>query len=224
MLGLVFNVSFCCDHYKGGDRINQLPGQEHAEWLEEQIDLLQRICAHPILVSMTGFRGWPEVETSQSNRERDVLWRIFARPNVRLVTMAANPGHQAGAAWCIRLGLEAAGKLDYDCLIHTAEDVVPNQGAFERMKSLLEKGYEYVGERWGVNQDEANAQFFGCRVPRLAGLFDPGKLGEYGHIERYLRSLLLDGMCCWTDSLYRSTHDHTTWRRWADELLVKGEK
>src|SRR6185312_4318638 len=126
MPNTVVNISFCGDHYKGGDGINRQHGQQHWEWLEECILLVEKLCSWPIFCSITGYRGFEQVEQSAGNSERDVLWRIFARPRVRLVTMAANPGHQVGAGWCIRLGLEAAAKTGYEFMVHMAEDIVPD--------------------------------------------------------------------------------------------------
>ena len=212
-MNAIINVSYCNHHYKGGDFLAWGDGAEHAEWLEQCVRHLALSSPLPVMVSMTGFLGWPEVP---AGRERDALWR--ANKMARFVTMAANPGHQVGASWCIRLGLEAAGKLGYDCLVHTAEDVVPHKGVIEQMLHDLEEGAEYAGARWGIHQDEANAQFFACRVPYLAGIWDPTAIPRHDHIERYLMDLLEGKKICWTGTWYRHTHDFSQWRQWAEEV------
>jgi hypothetical protein len=219
-MSLVVNIGYCQEHFKGGDRINQMHGQLHAEWLEQCVLMWEELCDCPVFVSMTGFTGWPEVENSATSNERDVLWRIFGRPRVRFVTMAANPGHQVGAAWCIRLGLEAAGKLGYAYMIHTAEDVVPSRDALLVIRQWLEvNGSSYVGEHWGVDEgrDECSSQFFGCDVGKLCGPFDPPAVSGHGHLEAYLRHLLPTG-CAWVRAMYRSTHDFSEWQKWRREL------
>lgn len=219
MAPVVLNIGYCNEHFKGGDGINQMRGEEHARWLLEAVRLyaMQTPECWPIYVSITGFRGWPSVEISAANPERDVLWKVFHHPRVRFVTMDNNPGHQVGAAWCIRLGLEAAGKGDYSYMIHTAEDVVPHAGALDGIAFQLAAGAEYVGEVWGEGKDELNSQFFGCRTGHLGALFDPPQVRAHGHVERYLRKLLRDDQVCFIERLYRTTHDFGQWCRWARE-------
>lgn len=226
----VINIGFCADHYKGGDGRDRQHGQTHWEWLEQAIELLFDITMLelPIFVSITGFRGFESVLAAPGNQERDVLWRIFSRPYVRLITMADNPGHQVGAAWCIRLGLEAAHKLHYDYMIQTAEDVVPTRGAIEQMIGQLQRGAEFISEEWGEAHEDCSAQFFACRTRFLGAKFDPCAVNAHGHIERYLRVLLegkrvvKPGGCGlqW-GTIYRTTHDMAQWQRWAQEERAK---
>jgi hypothetical protein len=215
---VIVNISFCCEHRKGGDLVHPMNGQEHAEWLDDCCVWWLKHTPWPLFVSMTGFRGWPEVPNAPGYFERDVLWRCFGRERVRFVPMAANPGHQVGAAWCIRLGLEAAGKLGYDYLIHTAEDVLPYKWAPRELIGLLNQTEaEFVDERWGVNRDECNAQFFACRVPYLAGVFDPTAIPRHDHLEAYLRDILKDKKIAHCEPSYRTTHDFAEWKRWVEE-------
>ncbi len=211
---VVVNIAYCQQHHKGGDGIGTLPGVLHAEWLEKAVEFYNAWAfGQPpplnadVFVSITGFPGWTEVE---AGRERDALWRTFK--HARFVTMGPNPGHQVGAAWCARLGLEAAGKLGYDALIHTAEDVVPEPGSLREMVEALADA-DYAGEAWGPEQNELNTQFFGARVPYLAGVFDPTKIPEHGHIERYMAWLLRDRPVCRKRFPYAHTHDFADWTR-----------
>lgn len=211
------NLAWTASHFKGGDSINRQDGALHAEWLEQAVDFYRRLAERALIdlhshewglfVSVTGFQGWPEVD---AGRERDALWRAFGRS--RFVTMVANPGHQVGAAWCIRLGLEAAGKLGYDYMLHTAEDVIPGPGVLGEMVDAL-KDAEYAGEAWGPERNELNTQFFACRVPYLAGVFDPTKVPEHGHIEKYMAALLTQRKKCLRQFPYAHTHDYADWQR-----------
>lgn len=221
------NLAYCCQHFKGGDGIGTLPGAEHAEWLEQAVGFYhERACkelflqgySFDLFVSITGFPGWTEIA---AGRERDALWRTFKY--ARFVTMNPNPGHQVGAAWCIRLGLEVAGKLGYDCLIHAAEDVIPGPGVLREMvKVLAESDYEYVGEAWGPERDELNTQFFACKVPWLAGNFDPTKVPAHGHIERYMATLLRQRKVYRRPFAYAHTHDYSDWQRRVKGVLECG--
>jgi hypothetical protein len=158
-----------------------------------------------------------EVPISADDYSRDVLWRLYAR-HVPIVSSVSNPGHQHGAAFCVRMALEYAGKCGYDNLVVTAEDVLPRPRAVDEMLNAL-LVHDYAGEAWGVNRDEANAQFFACRTQALVPAWDHCKACAHGGwIERYLRHLLEGHPCRWFDkSLYRHTHDKAEWTRWRDE-------
>jgi hypothetical protein len=223
------NLAHCAEHYRGGDGINRLHGAAHAEWLARAVTVYRGLMARELeswyqtdlFVAVTGWPGWPDVEVSPGNPERDWYWQALGRS--RFVTMNHNPGHQQGAAWCIRLGLEAAGKLGYDFLVHAAEDVLPFAGTLPRLAQLLAEGYDYAGQSW--NSEELSSQFFACRVPWLAGLFDPGQVGPGNHIERYLGRLHQGRAVCRLPehSLYRHTHDWDEYRRWLAEGSLLGE-
>jgi hypothetical protein len=209
-------VTFCATHAKGGNDIGHLPSQEHYEWLEDAVNLYRAAGLHAV-VCMTGFPGIMEVPISATDYSRDVLWRVYAR-GVPVVSSAANPGHQHGAAFTIRMALEYAGKCDFGHLIVTAEDVMPRPGAVGRMLDALEQGADYAGEIWGVHRDEANAQFWACRVQALVPAWDHCRATERGWIERYLKHLLRGRPCRWfAESLYQHTHDKGLWTRWRDE-------
>lgn len=211
------NLSFCAEHFKGGDGLNRQSGEEHWRWLEEAVYLYERLCDWPIFCSITGFPGFEAVENAVGNHERDVLWRIFDRPRVRLVTMAANPGHQVGAAWCIRLGLEAAAKTGIDYLLHTAEDVVPSPTFVTEAMRFLEQGARYVGEEWGEERNQLNSQFFACRTHALCGTFDPCQVGGIGCLEAYLRQQVPQEDTVFFRGHYRTTHNYAEWQRWVKE-------
>lgn len=214
----IVSISFCATHHKGADPdvAWRLPGQEHWEWLEQACDLYLSL-GLPVIVAATGFPGMLDVEVRPGNLERDVAWRVFSKTRA-IVGHAHNPGHQGGAATCIRLGLECASKLGYDLLIHTAEDVVPQRHAVADMIDALDAlGNDYAGSIWGPARDQRNAQFFGCRVQALVGAWDAGKVGSFGCIESYLEHLLRDKVQWHSDNLYRSTHDHSVWNQWRAE-------
>ncbi len=224
---VLINISYCASHQKGNENNQPVDGAEHAEWLEECVNyhlkwtsdgFVNRTTAPgywPIVVSMTGFPGLCHVE---AGRERDAYWRIFNHERVRLVTMPQNPSHQVGAAWCIRQGLEMAGKCGYDIMIHTAEDVMPGPGVMLKMVKALAE-CDYVGERWGMAGTQLNSQFFGCRVQSLVPLFDAPNVADHGCLENYLAWLLRGRPVCLgiPGPLYRHTHDRGEWQRWLDE-------
>jgi len=212
------NISYCCDHAKGADpeRAWHLPAQEHAEWLEKACDLYLDD-GFDAIVSCTGFHGMINVNNSRTSYERDVMWRI-ARKVRTIVGCPQNPGHQVGAALCIRQGLEAASKFGYDVMIHTAEDVVPRKHVLGDMTEMCGiVGYRYYGSIWGPKRDQLNAQFFACRVNDLVGPWDAAAVTGYGCIEAYLASLLDFDDCLDVENYYRTTHDHSEWTRWAEE-------
>jgi hypothetical protein len=219
MSNAVVNVSFYAGHAKGGDGINYLPGEEHWRWLEQCLLYLEELCDWPLFVSMTGFAGFETTDAAPHNNERDVLWRIFSRPRVRLITMAANPGHQVGAAWCIWLGAQAAAKLGIDYMIHTAEDIVPRPGAMQQMVRQLEEGATYVGEVWHTTPPGLSTQFFACRAGSVAGPLDPCRVREYGFVERALWELVpehLRRINEWAET-HRTCHDFSVWSSWVRE-------
>lgn len=135
------SVSYCAEHRKGGDAPGapHVPPQEHAEWLEQACDLYLSL-GYDVVVSCTGYRGILNVEQTPTSHERDVMWRVIGKVKAVLGD-ATNPGHQVGAALCIRQGLEAAGKWGYEYLIHTAEDVLPT-AKFAAVK-WHDKGIDY---------------------------------------------------------------------------------
>lgn len=212
------SISFYAGHAKGGDNIGYLDGALHAEWLENAVEFwnaecfAQRIVAGlwDVMVACTGFGGILNIE---AGRERDAYWRIF--PKTWIVGVSNNPGHQVGAALTIRLGLETAAKLGYDYLVHTAEDVIPKRGALAMMIATLDRGYDYVGERWGPQQDQLNSQFFACRAQALVPTWDACAVTGHGCIERYLMAQMA-GKRIHTNfvgKLYTHTHDYEDWQR-----------
>lgn len=223
-MNAVVNVSFCCSHRKGGEGGPVLDEAEHWEWLKSACrwwqfgDYFEGFRAR-VIVSATGYRGPLHVE---AGRARDALWHI-TNLCVPIIGDATNPGHQVGAGTALRLGLEYAGKLGYPYLIHTAEDVLPLPGVVGSMLRSLEAGDEYAGDHWapGSPAEGLNAQFFACRVPYLAGVFDPGAIPAAAHIEGYLRGLLRGRrLSLWQGgpgSRYRHTHDPLEWKRWSEE-------
>lgn len=215
------NISFCGSHQKGNEGNAPVDGAEHAEWLEAAVDLLADLSPYNwnFCLSMTGFPGICHVT---AGRERDTYWRLMEAVNgidLYWITMAANPSHQVGAAWCIRQGLECAGKLGYDLMLHTAEDIVPRKNAFHNMVARLDEGYDYVSERWGAGDDQLNTQFFGVRVPLIAGTFDPPAVSGAGCLERYMGQQLQGRKLHLSYAgLYRHTHDYWQWKQWAEEV------
>ena len=222
----LISISYCAEHYKGGDRINRMNGQRHAEWLAAAVALYDDIAPvevylnydddFDIIVSCTGFPGILNVEQTPDSCERDVMWDVINGVKC-IVSVPDNPGHQVGAALCIRMGLEAAHKWGYECLIHTAEDVVPRRGALAGMVRAIKEGVSYAGEMWGVEQDELNSQFFACRVNDLVGPWDACAVPGHGHIERYLRDLLADRQKYLKRDQYRTCHDFAQFRQWVQE-------
>ncbi len=218
-MNALVSISYCADHYKGADpeRAMRLRGQTHAEWLEDACRIYYER-GLPVIVCCTGFRGMLNVEVSPQNLERDVMWRIFRKARA-IVGVPENPGHQVGAALCIRQGLECASKLGYDLLIHTAEDVLPLPGVLREMQSTISGGsIDYVGSFWGPQRDELNSQFFACRVQSLVGKWDSAAVTGHGCIEKYLASLVRFSRVHHLENYYRSTHDYDEWQRWRKEI------
>ena len=170
----------------------------------------------PVVVAATDFQGILEVENSPSDYSRDVAWRILKR-GVMILGTPANPGHQVGAALAIRLGLEAAAKMGYTYLLHTAEDVMPRQAARLKMRRALEEGADYAGEPWLAGPGQLNSQYFACRVDALAGAWDACAVTTDGCIERYLGRLLEGKKVAHVKESYRTTHDRGQWLGWRDE-------
>lgn len=220
MSGACINVAYSMNHRKGGDHDDgRLSGQVHAEWLEATVCHLLDTVGLPVFVSITGFPGWPEVPVRPGYYERDVLWRVFIRPKIHFVTMNDQPGHQQGAAWCIRLGLEAASKFQYDYMIHTAEDVLPEPREIHGMIGALDAlGADYVGRKWSDDgYTELNSQFFGCRVQALVGTFDSPAVGGVKCLEKYLGDRLQGKRVSHDAGAYRHTHDPAEFMRWLKE-------
>ncbi len=213
MSGRAFvNVAWCGEHRKGNENNHPCDPAGHAEWLLECVRDLVAVQCHRVVVSMTGFPGMVRVP---AGRERDALWQVSRYAT--LVGVADNPGHQAGAAWCIRQGLEFGGKLGFDYMVHTAEDIVLKKDDVRWVVERLRDGADYVGAAWGPGRDELSSQFFGCRVPHLAAVFDPGKVAAHSHLERYLAHELAGKNVVRVDLPYRHTHDITEWRRFLAE-------
>ncbi len=212
------SISFCAQHNKGAEpwcgEARWVHGQHHAEWLEECIDWWGKFSLD-VIVSATAFPGILNVNQSHGNCERDVWWRIFDK--ARIVSDPNNPGHQVGASLTIRMGLEAAGKLGYPYLIHTAEDVLPNDGVVEEMLDALESGDAYAGEQWGQRPDELNSQFFGCYVEALVPRWDHGRVHDHRNLESYMAYMVGDLPKWLSQKHYRTTHDLNKWRQWAKE-------
>ncbi len=216
-MNVLVSISYCAMHGKGRDPdvAPRLHGETHARWLLDAVNYY--LIAFPyIVVSATAWPGILNVENSTSSCERDVMWEVARRAVI--LGVPDNPGHAVGAALCIRQGLEAAGKWGYDCLLHTAEDIVPGPLVVARMVAAIEGGAEYVGGRWGVAQDELNTQFFACRPGWLCSQWDSCRVPSYGTIERYMATLLegkpkhlLD------EGYYLHTHDYETWQLWINK-------
>jgi len=218
MASVVVSVSYAMSHRKGTEAAMPMNAQKHAEWLEQAVHWYVRR-GFPTIVAATGYPGILDVETSSESRERDALWRIL-RQGVPILGTVHNPGHQVGAALCVRLGLEYAHCCGYDYLIHTAEDILPVPGKITEMLLALEDGYEYAGEAWGEAQDELNAQFFACQAAALVGAWDACRVTGHGHIECYLRDLLAGKPQALLTGTYQHTHDYEQWREW---LIQQGD-
>lgn len=204
-----FSVSYNGAHNKGGDpgSSGQLPGHVHARMLRDTCLYLKRECDWPIIVGATSFPGILRIETTPDEPEREYIWDVFKL--ARIVSIPGNPGHQSGACWSIRMGVEAASKLGIDYLIHTAEDVVPNPGICREMVAQMQReGSDYCGEPWGHNHDELNAQFFGCRVEWFATYFDGAGVGGQW-TERYMADLVYghNRKTSLIERVYLHTHD-----------------
>ena len=133
--------------------------------------------------------------------------------------MADNPGHQHGAAECIRLGMEYGAKCGHDFMIHTSEDVIPKEGALALMARELREGYDYVGGHWEYADNILCSQFFGLRCSSIVAVFDPYRCCDYGYLETYLWHHLQHGMRLsrYEPYLYLHSHDYDTWKRtWSD--------
>lgn len=225
-MNILVNVSYCQGHYKGQnpDVAERLRGDLHARWLYDAVswwegrdNLLFGMGKNiDVAVSST---DWPGILHVEAGDERDYLWDVHDTARF-VLTEPSNPGHQVGAALTIRLGLECAHKLGYDCLIHTAEDVAPRWSAVLDMIRSIENGSDYCGEAWGASGEELNAQFFACRPSKLAGPWDACSVTGHGCIERYLYHLCEQkGLSCRAveKGFYRTTHDYEQWKRWMKE-------
>lgn len=210
------NVAFNADHRKGGDFNEPCDAAGHWYWLYECVKDLDGCGrwsgAHPVVVSMTAFPGHLMVP---AGRERDAMWQCMR--HARFVSVPHQPGHQEGAATCIRLGLEYGGKTGFDFMVHTAEDIVLPLGVVTGVLAALEGGADYVGAAWGPDKNELSSQFFACRVQALVGTFDPGQVLRHGWLERYLAHQLAGKAVCRVDYPYRHTHDYQEWRRFLKE-------
>lgn len=211
---VVISFGHCAEHYKGGDGLGRMHGADHSRWLALAMDFYRRHCPPEwdLQAAITGWPGWPAVETSPGNPERDWYWQALR--SGRFITMAENPGHQRGAAWTIRLGLEAAGWLGYDCLVHTAEDVLPDAGGIRSLLEHLQGGTCYAGQAWGRNQDELCSQFFACRVAVLASTFDPAEVHNDFPLECYLAKILSGRRVAVVRANYHHTHSPGEWSAW----------
>lgn len=217
---VLVSVSWCASHWKGanpgeGARIH---GETHARWLKESVKWYKRRRFFSI-VACTDYHGILRVNTSPDDGERQVLWTLI-RDGVPIMGEAHNPGHQVGAAQCIRIGLEYAAYCGYDYLVHTAEDVFPNERKMYGMIAALQQGAHYAGSRWGwqLGRDELNSQFFAARVCPLVNDWDACAVSGHGCIERYLRVMIGDRLCEYMDEpYYRTTHDFEEWQRWREE-------
>ncbi len=208
------SISYCASHHKGADPdvAPRLDGAEHAEWLQDAVGFYAALLpTAEIAVAATAFPGILDVP---AGRERDAYWTII-KCGVLLVTTSHNPGHQVGAALAIRLGLEAAGKLGFDFLVHTAEDVIPGEGALQEMLTALASEADYAGSEWHAGPGQVNAQFFACRTQALVARWDACAVTGDGCIERYLGRLLEGRPKCLREWPYRHTHDRAEWQRWA---------
>ncbi len=192
-----------------------MQGELHARWLLEAVGYYLGFDAD-VVVSCTAWRGLLNVNNSPGDCERDILWQVEAV--CPILGVPENPSHQVGAALCIRQGLEAAGKWDYDCLVHTAEDIVPERGAIENMIEAVQYGADYAGNRWGPHQEFLNAQFFACRTQALVPTWDACQVVGAGHIENYLRQQIGKGSVWAMEGLYRHSHDFEEWQRWMKEV------
>lgn len=171
----------------------------------------------PILVSMTGWPGMMYVESSPTNLERDWYWRTFAL--ARMVGISDNPGHQQGAGWCIRQGVEAAHYMGCKYMIHTAEDVIFNKmpdgkyaGAY--LVDQLRAGHDYAGMVWGYHDEHLNSQVFACRVDALVSVYDPRVLNGEQHTEWYLHSIMSSKRMWTGPPLYYHTHNYEEWKKY----------
>jgi hypothetical protein len=209
---VLVNISWCASHHKGAnswDGAQRLHGETHARWLEQAVDFYAGQ-NFPVIVSCTDWRGILNADVSPGNHERDVLWRVLKKAPI--IGMADNPGHQVGAALCIRQGLEAAGKWEYPLLIHTAEDVLPRPGMLDEMLQALDDGCDYSGTHWGSSPPGYNSQFFACRVQALVPYWDSCRVPEQHHLEGYLKHLL-EGRPAWLGAeRYFHTHDYALWQ------------
>jgi len=206
------SISYCACHTKMDVGIS---GEDHAQWLLNQVTMLQALVDWPLIVACTGWPGILSIENTPTSRERDVLWQVFKRTRA-IVGIPENPGHQSGAAQCIRIALETACNLDFPYLIHTAEDVVPRRGILREMFLALEEEHDYAGEWWYSEPPGLNTQFFGCRPSALINYWDSATLYNHVHIEGYMRHLIQDHhAACYLfkhETMYYTTHHHHAWR------------
>lgn len=201
------NVSYCQSHRKHGTP--DLPGQLHAEWLEQCVNHLLD-SGLPVIVSATCWPGLCNVEMSPASVERRVLWRVFNK--VRFLTMP-DAGHQVGAAWNVRQGVEFALENGYRHMVHTAEDIVVTHEIVREVIDLLRGGFDYVGSDWSPGRQELNTQFFGCAVDALRG-FNPSSQFRDNMLECCLYDLLAGAKkYLWPRNrpLYFHTHDYGDW-------------
>lgn len=211
------NISYCAQHFKGGSTDvggTVLHGETHARWLLEAVRWYKSNfpVTATVLVSMTGWPGMLRCEVSPNNLERDVMWEVWRE--ARLLGVPDNGHHQSGAAWCLRMGLEAAAKLGHEVMLHTAEDVLADGGDIYDLIGKCIRGYDYAGEAWGHHQEFLNSQFFACRVQSLVPYLDPCVVNGEHHLEKYLKELL-EGKKVWTGPhCYKHTHNPEEGMRW----------
>ncbi len=213
---VVISVSSTCNHGKSDNtgKFPKIRGDLHAEWLEECVRHLATI-GYPIVVSLTSFPGICEVP---QGREREALWRTSRMAG--FITTCVDYPHQKGAAFAIYQSLEFADRHRYDIMVHTAEDVIPNDGAVKRMVSYIEEGWDYAGEVWGENDEQLDSRFFACRVAALVHRFHPDALQNVGGsaLEAYMAKLLAMNrvlrMPRGTKDSYFHSHDYAAWCRY----------
>jgi hypothetical protein len=220
----VVNVSYCAAHRKSPQP--NIPGTIapalHAAWLEECVDHWLTL-GYPVTVSAV---CWPLcISSIACPQERAITWRIFAK--ARFLTLTHDSEHQLGASWALRLGLDFALNLQYDYLIHTAEDVVPCRGMAANMLAKLDAGLDYAGSGWTPGRREVNAQFFGCRASACAA-FEPNVYRVGKPIEEHLfdvlegKKLFFYYPDAWGPNrlaeFYETTHDYDEWKKLLDKV------
>ena len=111
---------------------------------------------------------------------------------VPVQSVAGNPGHQMGAAWCIRLALDYAAAHGYPYLFHLADDVAMSLSEIANAVAVLRDGWHYVGSNWANSGGCLNTQVFGCRVASYCNSFNPLAFGGGYMLEEYFHNLTRD--------------------------------
>jgi hypothetical protein len=213
-LNAAISISYPAAHRKGDGQI--LDGAEHADMLYRIVQRYRSEVDWPIFIGCTGFDGLTPYTREASERERELLWKLFAMPKVWFVTVPEKTGHLEGSTWSIRQGIEAAKAMGCRYLVHSCEDVIPEFGVVEMLVRRLEQNrFYYLGELWREIKTELSTQFFICNVPWFYKNFN-GK-GNGKLVEAYMADILDPNTYGLMHRVYRHTHTPSQFFKWLEE-------